>query len=308
MAVCFSAPTVAAELAIDGPTGCVTADDVSFRVERALGQALASTGKESFRVRVASTSTDYLARLEATEDGRPVVAGARELSARSCEELTQAIALAIALALGTQLSEPEPSPTPSEPPVLEPPLPAAPPSEDAGEGPVVSASASLIGDTGTLPVPSLGVGIGLVLGWQSLELRIVGTVLPRRAGYVVADDPNSPGVDIGLLAGGLLACVPVAVDVRALRLGACAGGEVGDLSGSGTGVSTPYHHHTWWSAVRLDVVALWAIAETPLALELLLSAAAPLRRDEFILRDIGSVHQPANVLGRAGLGLSVSID
>jgi hypothetical protein len=181
-------------------------------------------------------------------------------------------------------------------------------SDDEMLGPKLAVSAWLLGDTGTLPAMGWGLGVGARLGWPGFELRALGTLLPEREGTIDASDPSSPGVEIGLLAGGLLACLPLALNDAPLELSACAGGELGALSGSGTRVSTPYHQRTLWAAARFDVVGRWALPHTALAIEALITVAAPLSRDEFVLRNIGSVHRPESVLGRAGLGLCFFID
>jgi hypothetical protein len=38
------------------------------------------------------------------------------------------------------------------------------------------------------------------------------------------------------------------------------------------------------------------------------AAAAPLKRDAFTLRDVGTVYQPPNVVGRVGLGFDLGFD
>jgi hypothetical protein len=311
-------PAVAAELELDAGAGCIDGDDLQFQVERALGQPLAGVSSARFLVHVQPAKPGFRAELEISEGPGATPRGFRSLAATACAELTQQVALAIALALGGHASsEPTeaPSPAASPPPtaaVDE--TPAAEASGGAsgpdtgGSGPALAGSAWVIGDTGTLPSMGWGLGAGLELGWPGFELRALGTLLPEREGTVDASDASSPGAEIGLLAGGVLACLPVALHESALALSACAGGELGALSGDGTGVSTPYHQRTLWAAARFDVVARWALPQTALAIEALVTAAAPLTRDEFVLKDIGSVHRPEGVLGRAALGVRLFID
>jgi hypothetical protein len=314
------APAAAAELVLTEPAPCITADELAFRVERLLGQPLSRVEAMQLSVRIEPDRDGYAARFEVSRPG-DVERGQRSLRAASCEELSESLALAIVVAIGSVTESSAPASAPVEAASVEPasveaaPVEAAPvvPADAAeaapsAEGPRFAASAWMIGDTGTLPAAGFGMGLGVGLTWPSVELRAIGTLLPEREGTLNATDSSSPGASIGLLAGSALVCLPVALEQTALAVALCAGGEVGQLSGSGTQVSVPYHQRTRWAAARFDVAARWAWPETPLALELLVTAAAPFRRDDFILKDLGSVHQPASVIGRLGLGLSVTMD
>jgi hypothetical protein len=308
----------AAELSLEQSGPCVNLDELSFRVGRALGQPLETVGEAEFGVRIEATGAGYRAHIEARDGTGQALAGARALEARSCEELTEALALAVALAIGQHGAPRESVPrvaalvpstelavaadTPDDRP------PAEMPSESHATGPALGGSAWAIGDTGTLPGLGLGAGLGIELRWPSFALRALGTLLPEREGTLPEPVPSDRGVSIGLLAAGVLACVPVAVSPAVLKLALCTGAELGELSGSGIGVSSPHHQRTLWSAVRFDADLRWALPDTPLGLDLLVTAAAPLSRDEFVLRNIGSVHRPASVVGRVGLGLSLLID
>jgi hypothetical protein len=309
---------MAAELELDAGARCVDGDELAFRVERALGRPLADVSEARFLVHVQAAKPGFRAELEISERRGAAPRGFRSLAATTCEELTQQVALAIALALGgrARIEPPEaPRPLPN-------PLPAtaseAPPAAQASnrasepdasaDGPALAGSIWLIGDTGTLPSMGWGLSAGFELGWPAFELLALGTLLPEREGRLDASDPGSPGAEIGLVAGSMLACLPMTPHDAALDLSACAGGELGALSGSGTGVSRPYHQRTLWAAVRFDMVARWVIPQTALSIEGLVTAAAPFTRDEFILKDIGSVHRPESVLGRAALGVRLVID
>jgi hypothetical protein len=83
---------------------------------------------------------------------------------------------------------------------------------------------------------------------------------------------------------------------------------VGRLAGTGRGVSIIRERASFWLAPRADLGLSWQIPDTQLRLQAQLGAAAPLNRDRFILDDIGTVHQPSNVVGRAGLGLDLTFE
>jgi hypothetical protein len=300
----------AAELMLEEPGACVTRDALSFRVERLLGRALSDAEVMALSIRVEAVPAGLEARLEVATPG-VAEPGVRTLRSASCNELSESLALAIVVAIGE--AEEAPAPTPI-PPVVEaasamdaaPMDPARSASAATGGGHTFAGSAWMIGDTGTLPSMGLGVGVGLELSWPSIALRAIGTLLPEREGTLAA--AGSPGVSIGLTAGGALVCVPLRDNPAALSIAACGGWEVGQLWGSGTHVSAPYHQRALWSAARFDVASRWVVPDTAVALELLVTAEAPFTRDDFILKGIGRVHRPANVIGRLGLGVSLAID
>jgi hypothetical protein len=303
-------PSGAAELRMTEPAVCGDESELTFRVERARGQALEPTPEPRFEVSIAPAPPGFAARLEVHDADVGEAAGRRSFSARSCDELLDTLALAIALALQSRqppvpasvvLTEPQPSMRDAAG------SPAAP-AASAAPGPALVALGFLVADTGSLPAPTLGAAAGAGLAWPGFELRVIGTLLPERQEDIDRNDPESPGAKLGLVTGSALACAPLALNAPLIALRACAGWELGRLAASGTGVTTPHHTVTFWSAARLDFAARWASMTGPLGLELHLSALAPLTRNEFILEDIGSVYRPANVTGRASLGVTWSIN
>lgn len=312
LALAFCARARAAELTLQGPApaGCDAVTDLPFRVERALGRPMEPAEGPHFVVSVEPARVGFGARLEVSD-----TAGQRTFTAPTCDELIDTVALAIALAIGALPDVAPLEPDGSTPVVATPdpalaPAPPAPGQRDAARpeelsepGPAFAGMAWVVADTGSLPAPGLGVAVGAELAWSALGLRAIGTLLPEREGNVDTLDPASPGGAMGLVTGSLLACTPVAVNLRAVALAACAGWELGQLSGRGTHVGMPHQKRTLWSAARLDLAARWSLPLGSLGVELLITAAAPLTRDEFILKDIDSVHRPASVVGRASVGL-----
>jgi hypothetical protein len=304
-----SAGASAVELTWTEPAPCPM-DELSFRVERALSRPLVDVPGPTFQVSIERQPDGLAGRVEISASDNTHRSGLREVGAASCEELIDTLALTLVLAIRAGAERGEGSPeaptqelTPTESAADETMDPASMPveileSDASGAAPKVSALGAVVGDTGSLPSLGVGVTLGVDLAWTGLELRALGMLLPSREGSVDANDPASPGADISLVTGGALVCVPLATNV---------GGELGRLSGRGTHVDQPYSSTAWWLAARADLAARWALPMDALALELALTAAAPLSRDEFVLRDIGSVHQPANVVGRASLGLRVDL-
>jgi hypothetical protein len=140
------------------------------------------------------------------------------------------------------------------------------------------------------------------LGWQALELRLLGTYLPERQAAI--DGPGN--AVIGLLAGGLSACLPGLLRPGSLELGACAGGELGWLEGSGAGLDVDRSGGALWGALRADVTARWALG-WGVGLDVALAALVPVERHEFAIAGVGQVHQPSMVVGRASVGLSIEL-
>jgi hypothetical protein len=316
----------AAELSVEPPLPCPNGGEIAFLAERALGRPLSSVPGPHFVVTMVAQGSGFSGRVETREDG--AAAAVRSFSAPSCDELVETLALGVAIALGGNPDE-APSGAPrgagqaleataqGGPPEVPPgdssvgqrreaPAPARAP-ELPSNGPALAALALVVGDSGSLPNATLGVAVGAALSWNVLELRGAGLLLPARHGAVDDLGGGAAGADIGLLAGSASVCAPLSLRAETVELGVCAGGELGRLRATGTGVLRPYRKSRLWSAARLDVAARWAVPDSALSLEVLGTALVPLRRDEFILRDIGSVHHAQNVVARAGVGVAWAI-
>lgn len=302
------APAGATELSVTPPVPCPNGVEVAFGAERALGRPLASVPGPDFVIAMAQQGQRYVARLESrAADG---TIGERAFSAPSCGELVETLALAVAIALGASPAKavaPDAASLSADEPAL--PVSASEPAEPAlassapSPGPTLAALGWLVGDSGTLPNPAPGVALGGGVRWPAFELRATALVLPAQHGTADGLTGAAAGADIGLLAGTAQACAPLSLRTQAIELGVCAGWELGRLQATGTGVLRPYRKRTLWFAPRLDAEARWALTGSALSLNVLLTVLAPLQRDEFILKDVGSVHRPPNVVARAGVGL-----
>jgi hypothetical protein len=323
----------AAELTASGPRECADAVEISFRVERAIGMLLAQAAPLAFEVLIERTAAGHVARIGVTGAAPEATRLTRELRATDCDKLVDAVSVAIALALGAA----DPSPDGAAAASIESSNAtarsaaaaasadpsSAPPATDAAAADMgdddsraatspwlmPSISLWLLGDAGSLPSPSLGAALGVELGWSKLELRAVGTVLFERETQVESPTLPAPGAKLQLITGGLLACAAPFGSLRAtLAPFACFGAEIGRLSGVGTGVASPRRGGALWAAPLVQVGAAWAVPDTALGLAMGLAAAVPLARDEFALRDIGTVHQPPSLVGRLSVGVSVRFD
>jgi hypothetical protein len=185
----------------------------------------------------------------------------------------------------------------------------ASPSPAAAEPPTsLSPVLALSGvvDVGSLPAPAPGVSLEAALRESRWALRAGGTVLfERHVG--VEDAVGAPGAELSLVVGNLAACgVPLGSYRSSSAVFVCAGWELGRLTARGTGVSAPRAGHQLWSAPRLDAGLSVAVPETAFRLSLQLTAAAPLKQDDFFLRDLGNVHQVPWAVGRFSLGADVA--
>jgi hypothetical protein len=309
----------AAELSIATPAACSVAEELTFRTERALGQPIALAAPVRCTIHIARSSGMYAARMEVESIGSGRPSRLRSFSAPTCEKLTETLALAVVLAIGAGENEPPPPASPGGAPPLaaaklaiaEPPAapaadaPAPEPARTAGasNAPQLAATAGLVGDAGTLPGVGLGFSLGVSLGWDVVELRLLGTYLPARE---ASSEASSGGVEVSLLAGNLAACLPRLVATAALELGVCAGAELGWLAGSGTGVDVSRSGGGLWTALRADAAARWRLGGG-VGLDLLLSGLVPTERDEFAIAGVGSVFQPSAVVGRASVGVSIEL-
>jgi len=177
------------------------------------------------------------------------------------------------------------------------PSPPAPP-EPAGALPRLGGivGIEIAGDLGTLPGAAYGViaDAGLRLGsWRALGR---GFFWPPVHGSAAG---STGGGDFELLGGALNTCY--AFPWRDVEVGPCAGLEAGSLRGSGTGVGLASSGSGLWLAATAGGLGMWRFLPA-WALRLELGAAVPLRRDRFVLDNVGFVHQAAPVSGRAALG------
>jgi hypothetical protein len=201
VAVESSAPAGASELDIAEPNPCADGEELSFLAERALGQPLASVSGPNLDVRIRREGRRYAARVKASDPDLGGAHGVRDVSASSCRELLDTLAVAIAITLGS-VHEPEPSTTADdpEPRVIESPPP--PPSssvrpdeipkstpESGSNAPAIGVLGGALLDGGSVPGLGLGLGLGAELEWHTLELRMLGLWLPERSSPADAFSP-----------------------------------------------------------------------------------------------------------------------
>jgi hypothetical protein len=275
----FAQSAHALELEFSKSAPC-SSDDIAFRVQNAMAQPLASIEGPSFRVSMERVATGYVGQVDVARPSHAAIdPSERRVTASSCDELVDTLALTLVLAIAGQreanaASDARSATTarPAEEPVAPDgaapsPVPGADEPLDANAGSSSESNArarlgafgAMVADAGSLPALGLGVALGADVAWPSVELRALGMFLPGAEGSVEPRIPASPGAEIGLIAGGLLVCAPLSTRLVGAQLAACVGAELGRLSGYGTRIDIPHSSTTWWSAPRADIAGRWAL-------------------------------------------------
>ena len=306
------------------PAGCPTAATLRADVERLLRHPLAaSTTALEVRIRVAhAPKGPYHMELKTiTAAG----AGERTLDAPTCSAAADAAALIVALAVDpSSVAAAAPSsraaPVEVEPPVFAVARPAAAGSEPAppstkgraGVRPTIGVAVRVgaMGDGGALPRPTAGPAIAAgVRLWRARGVGAFAVHAEITGGYLWPAKGTVAGMAevggrIGLWAAGAQVCPAFERGRWSARL--CARFEAGVMHGRGFGVAVVASGSAPWLALGGGaVVALKLVDRLGVYAEA--GAALPVGgRPTFTLENVGDVHQPGRVSGRAGLGLFVN--
>jgi hypothetical protein len=227
----------------------------------------------------------------------------RQLEAPDCAELAEAAVLMIALAIdpdavaradaaGVQAAQDD-----ERPPALTP-VPLPPPRPRGFPWALGAAALGSGGDQ-----PGWGGGALLFTAWQAARFRaeLAGFWLVPRAG---SEAPSAGRVRVSLWALRPTLCVTT--PGPALRVGGCAGVELGRVGGVGRSLGESLEDHTFWGAASLGPRASVAIAPR---LSLLAEALAvlPVFQGRFVSTSAAGgsrqLYAPAAVVARATLGL-----
>jgi hypothetical protein len=230
--------------------------------------------------------------------GRP---GRRSIEAASCQDLADATALIIALMIDPEaVAAHATQPRPVAPP---PPAPAAPPKKPRTIQYLVGLYAA--GSQGTLPSLDAGLGGGIGLAGRLWRVELRGTYGLRRDQHAAAPPP-APADSYGqfnFTAAALAGCFNLGRE--GLAFGPCADAELGVVSAKGVNVSQSLPADTVWLALGGGVYA--AVSLGPhLSIPLHLDVLAPLRRSEFVFKNVsGRVFQAPVVGGRISAGIEL---
>ncbi len=296
------------------PPQCPTAAQVSDAVARLLGRPLAEGPSPCVaRARVQPLRRrGWRLRLSIATRGAP---RHRTLEGASCVAVTDAAALVLALAIDPEAvasrpaapappEAPQPPPAPAPPPQPPPPLP--PPVAVARPEPAPPRPsrplrwhlrAAVFGDVGSLPAATVGPSLAVGLSYGALRVEAYAVyAAPQRAAL------DRGGGDFDLVGAGLSGCG--LARVGRFDLGGCGGLEAGSLRGAAYGVarpgsgSAPWLAVTFGAAARARLSSRWGVLAQ-------VGGAAPLRRPEFVIDEVGAVFRASALTLRATAGVEV---
>jgi hypothetical protein len=156
-------------------------------------------------------------------------------------------------------------------------------------------------DVGALPVVAAGLELGGIAQFGRLRIGFDAAGFPTARQVVAEASPSqaAKGGKFMLFAGKLQACYRPLED---LDLGGCVATELGVLRGAGYGTVQDGSRMVTWAAIGPGLEA-----ELPVAGALSLRAAADLllalNRPQFVLENVGFVHQPGLASVQIALGV-----
>jgi hypothetical protein len=284
-------------LAGETPPDC--ADERALRdllVARLGTDPLTEPGAPSIQVTLWADASGHHARVEV--DAMPP----RELAARSCDDLFEAVATVLAIAL-------DPAPASPEPPA--PPAPADPTSGAVARSstpveiraPVRPAQRRSrvrawmgidgVGSVGLAPSPALGASVSAGMRWgRRLRVGLEGALLHTPE---AGDLPGPARVRVTVATAAVVPCVLFGA------VSACAGVEVGRTEAAGSGMARPASDDALFAAVQARVEIAARVG--PVQLHVSPAVVAPLTRPTFAVDDAPRWTAPplAAALGVGGL-------
>jgi hypothetical protein len=260
--------------------------------------------------------------LELREPEQPSTSAARQrvLHARQCADLVEAAAVAVALALGDARELAVSASSDAAAPA---PAPAHTPhgSSDAGSSPgidlaaseaaslprtplakSVDASLELLLDTASVSGPAVGGSLALGASLADFACDVHGVWLPAREERIGAGQ----SAEFSLLAAGARLCHRLLGSAQAMRLGVCAGMELGRFSAESHGLAVAGRVQDTWLAPSLGV-DLRSNLLGPLAARSRLELLAPLRRQIYRVDLVEPIHEIPALTVRWSLGFDVDL-
>lgn len=293
----------AAQLEWKAPEGCVAPQVIIEQVEKLVGQRLSTIAGIDFAIEISAVANEPSAPGRASSYAlvlRTSLSGGepreREIVGASCDEVTDAATVAMALTLSERDRT---QPPPSQVAML-PELEGEPSSSiDDDEAPQVeparmrsAVSVGLFFEKGALPEIGFGVEIGAALEYAALRGGLSFATFASQEARLPGDDS---GGAFSLMFGALSVCAHPTIN--AWHLLGCAGFELGSLSAEGKGIEHGRSGSALWTAPRAEIGVGYALAPT-LRFWLRGGGAFALARPEFLIEDLGEVHQPDNLSAR----------
>ena len=274
------------------PAGCPQAEIVTARATQLLG---ADAVNEAIEVgaRVTQPTADHAGWSVSLRLSQAGVDSQRVLSAASCDELADAVALVISMAI----REPEIVPSPPHPD--RPPIPISSAEEDP---PAVRAWARLVMDLGSFDAANLGAAIGATVRTGAWFGQLEASYWPPVS--ISAPASADKGAALSLVAGAARLCVLPELDATGVRIGPCAALEIGRLAGEGRNISNPRASSSLWIATLWGGQLLWEL-DAAVMLRLDLALLLNLAPAEVTVAPYGIIHEPSSIAFRGGLGVEI---
>jgi hypothetical protein len=293
---------------------CPTADAFLARLrERGVEGRIAGVGdRVDFVVTLGGSAEGHAGRLERQTDAGTVAV--RELSAPTCAEVAEGIALGLALAFDPRSatsSTPAPAPAVGEPPpaaVVPPPVPApsvgrdrppqpAPAPASASHAWAAGAHASVV--TGVAPGALIGGALFVERAWR--RPGVVSPSLRLGVGGLLSSS-EVPAGDVAVRVGALrLEGCPLELSLGPAALRPCASAEAGVLSAEGSGPKG-LAETRFWGAGAAHARFSWAPVPA-LAVEAQLGVVVPFSRYSLERADPPEVLHRADIVAvAAGIG------
>jgi hypothetical protein len=293
------------ELEWEGPASCPPSGNIDGDVRRILGDITLPESLSPISARVSvreSPDGRFEVRMLTTsgDDTRE-----RALRTETCDEARDLVAFLLALLIDPRAREPTAAPVAKKPPPATKPPPAEPdrappppesPKDEGGVRLIVGLSGTA--EYGTLTGGSVGgeLRAGVLFSGWSVEGRGAAW-LPR---HKESESVPGAGGEFSLFEAGILGCLRGALGEGASLQG-CTGPALLSLRGEGYGVTTPASEKALFAVLSAELGFLVALSPE-VSLRPALGALVPFVRPTFAIHDVGTIHRPSAIAGRASLG------
>jgi len=305
-------PAGAATLTWSAPPSCPSEAEVHEQLARELGTKLAAASGVTFEAVATKQLAGFQLNLTTREGG---ALHERRIQAKTCDELLEAMVVAVSLALQAAAESGEPPPPQEQAASSEPDLPkpaaAAPRASAQAKAPLPAGPVSgrihplgglgAVMDVGAFPQAGFGVqGFG---GLRISDYKLIGLAafFPEHNTGLVGSARARFMLSLG---GASLCYIP---ENSLWELGACLGGELGSLAAVGSNVRNARSTRSLWAAANASAWLTVRPRATGWGVFLSPGVVVPIRRPQFVLTELGLVHQPASVGFRGLVGLELEL-
>jgi hypothetical protein len=275
----------------DAPTLAARVSDVTGY--EALTTDPAAAPRLSFEVQVTRGKAGYAAEIRASGSR----SGTRRIAdiGEDCTGLAEALAVTLAIIADDERV------MPAEPIPARKTEPSEPPAGESAEPQVWRPHLTFAATLGVFEAPAVGPAAGLTLDLGRVLFGIDALWLPARSFGL------GPGeAELSLVSATARVCWD-AVAPPASMFGVCAELSAGMLRGSASGFSSNRDEDRLWLAPGAGLVAALPLTGR---LELFGQAKlfVPLRRERFVIDNLGTVHETPPLGGLLGIGASLAIE